>query len=128
MRPASGTPFALAALWEAWRDPASGEPLESCTLITTAPPKSIAFIHDRMPVIIPPAAYAEWLDPQNHDVERLDRLLCAESAGDMVAHRVSRLVSNARNEGPQLIEPAEAPPQALTLDFDADEAPGEPAP
>jgi putative SOS response-associated peptidase YedK len=128
MRPASGTPFALAALWEAWRDPATGELLESCTLITTTPPKSIAFIHDRMPVIIPPAAYAEWLDPNNHDVERLDRLLCAESAGEMIAHRVSRLVSNARNEGPQLIEPVEAPPQALTLDFDADAEPGETAP
>ncbi|MDH5246804.1 MAG: SOS response-associated peptidase, partial [Betaproteobacteria bacterium] len=48
IRPASGTPFALAALWETWRDPASGDPLESCTLITTSPPKSIAFIHDRM--------------------------------------------------------------------------------
>ncbi len=55
IRPASGGPFALAALWEAWRDPASGEPLESCTLITTVPAKSIAYIHDRMPVIIPPA-------------------------------------------------------------------------
>ena len=42
LRPASGGPFALAALWEAWRDPVTGEPLESCTLITTAPPKSIA--------------------------------------------------------------------------------------
>jgi putative SOS response-associated peptidase YedK len=127
LRPASGTPFALATLWETWRDPATGDPLESCTLITTSPPKSIAFIHDRMPVIIPPAAYAEWLDPRNQDIERLNRLLCAESAGEMVAHRVSRLVSNARNEGPQLIEPLEEPPRALTLDFDADDGPQEPS-
>jgi putative SOS response-associated peptidase YedK len=124
LRPASGGPFALAALWESWRDPASGEPLESCTLITTAPPKSISYIHDRMPVIVPTSAYAEWLDPRNHDVGRLDRLLTAESAGEMVAHRVSRLVSNARNQGPQLIEPAGESPQALTLDFDAEPDPG----
>jgi putative SOS response-associated peptidase YedK len=126
LRPASGGPFALAALWEAWRDPVAGELLESCTLITTAPPKSIAYIHDRMPVIIPPTAYAEWLDPRNQDVERLDRLLCADSAGEMQAHRVSRLVSNARNDGPQLIEPAGEPPQMMTLDFDAAAEPGEP--
>ncbi len=118
MRPASGSPFALAALWETWRDPASAEPFESCTLITTVPPTSISFIHDRMPVIIPPHAHAEWLDPSNHNVERLDRLLTAESAGDMVAHRVSRLVSNARNQGPQLIEPVAEPPLTLTLDLD----------
>ena len=117
LRPASGGPFALAALWEAWRDPATGEPLESCTLITTAPPKSIAYIHDRMPVIIPAAAFAEWLDPRNQDVERLDRLLSADGAGEMVAQRVSRLVSNARNQGPQLIEPVEEPPQSMRLDL-----------
>jgi putative SOS response-associated peptidase YedK len=117
LRPAGGGPFALAALWEAWRDPATGEPLESCTLITTAPPKSIAHIHDRMPVIIPASAYAEWLDPRNHDVERLDRLLTADGAGDMVARRVSRLVSNARNQGPQLIEPAAEPPRPMLLDL-----------
>ncbi len=118
LRPASGGPFALAALWEAWRDPATGEPLESCTLITTAPPKSIAYIHDRMPVIIPAAAFTEWLDPRNQDVERLDRLLNAGGAGEMVAQRVSRLVSNARNQGPQLIEPVAEPPQSMRLDLE----------
>jgi len=68
-------------------------------------------------VIIPAAAYAEWLDPRNQDVERLDRLLSADGAGEMVAHRVSRLVSNARNQGPRLIEPVDEPPRAMTLDL-----------
>jgi putative SOS response-associated peptidase YedK len=117
IRPVSGGPFALAALWESWRDPASGEVLESCTLITTMPPKSIAWIHDRMPVIIPPAAFAEWLDPRNHDVASLDRLFGPDGAGPMIAHPVSRLVSNARNQGPRLIEPAEESPRAMTLDL-----------
>ena len=70
-----------------------------------------------MPVIIPASAFGEWLDPRNQDVERLDRLLTADGAGEMVAHRVSRLVSNARNQGPQLIEPAEEPPQSMLLDL-----------
>ena len=69
-----------------------------------------------MPVIIPATAFAEWLDPRNQNVERLDRLLGADSAGEMVAHRVSRLVSNARNQGPQLIQPAEESPQSILLD------------
>jgi hypothetical protein len=39
---------------------------------------------------------------------------------------VSRLVSNARNQGPQLIEPEAEPPRAMTLDFDTDDEAGAP--
>ena len=98
-------PFALAALWEHWRDPASGAPLESCCLITTAASPAVAHVHDRMPVIVPPSAFAEWLDPRNHDVAGLARLFDPAAAGELVATPVSRRVSNARNEGPGCIEP-----------------------
>ena len=104
IRPASGAPFALAALWECWRDPAGGEPLESFALLTTDAGRSVAHVHDRMPVIVPPEAFAEWLDPANEDVDRLDRLFLPGAMGDMVATPVSRHVSNARNQGPQCIE------------------------
>jgi putative SOS response-associated peptidase YedK len=107
IRMASGEPFAIAGLWEAWRDPSSGDPLESCTLVTTSPAPTIAHIHDRMPVILSPGDYAEWLDPRNTDVERLDRLLAPNTAAPLVAQAVSRLVNNARNQGPRLIEPAD---------------------
>jgi putative SOS response-associated peptidase YedK len=100
----SREPFAIAGLWEAWRDPAGGEPLESCTLVTTSPAPSIAHIHDRMPVILSPVDYAEWLDPGNTDVARLDRLLAPHTAAPLVAQAVSRLVNNTRNQGPRLIE------------------------
>ena len=105
IRLASHEPFAIAGLWEAWRDPAGGDPLESCTLVTTSPAPAIAHIHDRMPVILAPDDYAEWLDPRNTDVERLDRLLAPHPAAPLVAQAVSRMVNNARNQGPGLIEP-----------------------
>jgi putative SOS response-associated peptidase YedK len=120
IRPASGTPFAFAALWENWRDPATSEPLQSCTLITTQAPRPIAHIHDRMPLILPAAAYAEWLDPRNEDVERLDRLLGPEGAGELIARPVSRAVSNARNEGARLIQPLPPSTPDLPLDQSAD--------
>jgi putative SOS response-associated peptidase YedK len=116
IQPSSGTPFALAALWENWRDPATGEPLQSCTLITTQAPRPIAHIHDRMPLILPASAYAEWLDPRNEDVERLDRLLRPEGAGELIARPVGRAVSNARNEGAALIEPIDENPPGFRLD------------
>ena len=83
IQPASGAPFAFGALWERWRDPATGEPLESCALITAPASASIAHIHDRMPVIIPAGHHAEWLDPQNEDVDRLDRLLDPAHIGEL---------------------------------------------
>ena len=118
IQPVAGAPFALAALWERWRDPASGEPLESFALLTTDAGRSVAHVHDRMPVIIQPQAFAEWLDPANEDVDRLDRLLDPAAMGDMVATPVSRRVSDARNQGPECLEPLalEAQPG---LPFDA---------
>jgi putative SOS response-associated peptidase YedK len=114
IQPAGGTPCAFAALWENWRDPATGEPLQSCTLITTQAARSIAHIHDRMPVILPPSNFAEWLDPRNEDVASLDRLLRPEVAGGLVARPVSRAVGNARNEGAQLLDPLPPDQQAAT--------------
>lgn len=102
---ASHEPFAMAGLWETWTDPAGGEPLESCTLVTTSPVASIAHIHDRMPVILPPGAYAEWLDPGNANVDRLERLFAPDPSLALAARPVGRLVNNARNQGPALIEP-----------------------
>ena len=119
IRPASGAPFALAALWERWRDPAGDEPLESFALVTTDAGRSVAHVHDRMPVIIPSAAFAEWLDPHNHDVDRLDRLLDPASMGDMVATPVSRHVSDSRNQGPACIEPLVQDTSSPGLPFDA---------
>jgi putative SOS response-associated peptidase YedK len=123
IRPATGAPFAIAALWEWWRDPANGEPLESCTLITTAAAPSVEHIHDRMPLILPPSTHAEWLDPRNQDLDRLDRLLDPSVAGPMVARPVSRRVGDARNEGAELLEPEPGASSSLPVGL----APGETA-
>jgi putative SOS response-associated peptidase YedK len=57
--------FALAGLWEWWRDPAQpeGPGIETYTIVTTAASAQVAPVHDRMPVIVPAALHALWLDP-----------------------------------------------------------------
>jgi putative SOS response-associated peptidase YedK len=99
-----GQPFGMAGLWERWRDPATGQPLESCCIVTTSPAARVAHVHDRMPVIVPPEAYAEWLDPKNEATDRLARLFEPCSRPDLRARPVSRRVNDARNQGPELIE------------------------
>jgi putative SOS response-associated peptidase YedK len=101
---ASGEPFGMAALWETWTDPATGDPLESCAIITGSPVDALGHIHDRMPMILPRAVHDEWLDPANTDTGRLDRLL-VPFAEPLSARPVSSRVNNARNQGPDLVEP-----------------------
>jgi putative SOS response-associated peptidase YedK len=64
--------FALAGLWEWWKERApDATPVHSYTIITTDANAALAHIHDRMPLIIPPRHYARWLDPK----QRVDDLL-----------------------------------------------------
>jgi putative SOS response-associated peptidase YedK len=102
-----GAPFALAGLWEVWHGPggSDGPPLESCSLITTDANKLAAQVHDRMPVILDPVDYAAWLDPENNDTAGLQRLLEPYDHTVMSAKPVSTFVNNARNQGPECIEP-----------------------
>lgn len=107
-----GQPFGMAGLWERWRDPASDETLESCCIVTTAPSQAVAHVHDRMPVIVPPARYAEWLDPGNAATARLAGLLGSCELPGLGARPVSRLVNDARNQGAALVEPVGTPDDA----------------
>lgn len=101
-----GEPFAFAGLWEAWRGP-DGATLQSCTLLTTAPNDLVRSVHDRMPVILAPSAYDQWLDPQVKDPAALMPLLQSYPAEEMMAYPVSTLVNNPRNDHPENIAPAE---------------------
>lgn len=53
------------------------EPLMTCTIITAVANASMASIHDRMPVVIKPADYRRWLDPNDRDLTFLKSLLVA---------------------------------------------------
>lgn len=88
-------PFAFAGLWELWKEP-DGSPIESCTLITTNANELIAQVHDRMPVILPPAAYDLWLDTEIQDRDRLLPLLLSYPAGEMESYPVGFLVNDPK--------------------------------
>ena len=105
IRPAGNGEFlAMAGLLAAWRSP-EGEDIVSTCVITTAPNEIMAPIHDRMPVLLAPDQFDAWLDPAWRDVEALRRWLLPVPAAGMSAYRVGSSVSNARNEGEDLVEP-----------------------
>lgn len=94
--------FALAGLWEEWKDP-SGRLVPSFTVVTTAANKLLRSIHDRMPAILEPDEEQDWLEEPNLHLLRPypDRLL--------EAFPVSRRVNSPGVDEPGLIEPARRP-------------------
>lgn len=96
--------FAMAGLLAAWKSPEGRDVVSTC-VITTGPNEVMAPIHDRMPVLLAPEQFDAWLDPAWRDVEALKRWLLPAPAVSMTAVAVSSRVSNARNEGEDLIEP-----------------------
>jgi putative SOS response-associated peptidase YedK len=100
-----GRPFAFAGLWEAWNK--GEEPVESCTILTTAANDVMKPLHHRMPVMLDAKDYGTWLDPAVQDQEKLEPLLVPYHEG-LTAIPVSTCVSSPRNDGPRCIEPVAA--------------------
>lgn len=103
-------PYALAALWEKWKDRKAGTELLTFTVVTTDPNEVVQPLHDRMPVIIPAKDYERWLraDPDRPPID----LLRPYDADKMTAWAVNKDVGNVKNDTPDLIEPASTPEPA----------------
>jgi DNA-binding transcriptional ArsR family regulator len=96
--------MAMAGLWETWRSP-EGERIRSFTIATTTPNELCAKLHNRMPVVLKPKAWAAWLGEEPADPAHLKALLAPYPSDDMVCWPVSARVGNVKNNDPSLIEP-----------------------
>ena len=101
---ASREPFAFAGLWETWRPP-DGEPIHSCTIITTTPNSLMEPIHNRMPVILSRKVEGLWLDRTVDDPQKLLPLLVPYSDTLMDAYEVALTVNSPKNDSPACIAP-----------------------
>lgn len=106
--------FAFAGLWERWKGP-DGTILETATILTTEANGLIRSVHDRMPVILAPAAYEAWLNPAQHNPAALMPLLSPYPAPEMQVYPVSPKVNAVSSEGPELIAPQEPGGGQLSL-------------
>jgi len=111
----AGEPLALAGLWTGRRDDETGEWQRTFTIVTTRPNEFMAPIHNRMPVVIPPDAWAAWLDPTPREPAELHALLEPRDDVPLAAYPVSSLVNSVRNNGPELIAPVEIEPAQPSL-------------
>ena len=98
-----GEPFAFAGLWERWNAPDGSEVLSS-TIITTSPNELLQPIHNRMPVILHPSAYQQWLSPGEKSAAELNSLLQPYPSDEMEAYPVSTFVNSPANDSPQCLQ------------------------
>lgn len=101
----SRAPFAFAGLWDEWHAPDGGS-LRSATIITTEPNELMATLHNRMPVILHPRDYTQWLDPAPQTPASLQPLLKPFPADEMSAYPVSTLVNSPNTDRAELVVPA----------------------
>jgi putative SOS response-associated peptidase YedK len=99
-------PFAFAGLWEHWEGDENSY-VESCALLTTEPNDLMEPIHNRMPVILSPEHYDQWLDPSEQSGDTLTPLLRPFPSNEMVAYAVSTHVNSPTNDDPTCIQRAE---------------------
>lgn len=95
--------FAFGGVWDAWRDPETGEWLQSFAIITVPPNELTATVHDRMPLIVAPENYARWLDRSEGTPPPVE-LLRTFPAERMRVRRAKKAVGNVRNNSPELPE------------------------
>jgi putative SOS response-associated peptidase YedK len=94
-------PFAFAGLWEYAK--IGDEAVLSAAIIVGEPNPLVGGIHDRMPVILMPADYDDWLAGEVPPEDR-KAMLKPYDAALMRAYRVSRKVNSVKADGPELVE------------------------
>lgn len=104
------SPFAIAGLWEFWKNPETGQDHLSCSILTTQANGVVAPYHDRMPVILAAQDWDEWLDPEHDQPSELLRLMTPAPTTDWKERPVSTRVNDARKEGPDCQNPPEDAP------------------
>src|SRR5262249_44069994 len=94
---ADGSVFTFAGLGECWQPPDGGDPVETCTIVTTEANDLVRPLHDRMPVTLEGSDRDAWLKADAEPAQ-LQSLLRPFPPGLMEAYAVSTLVNNPRND------------------------------
>ena len=92
-----GNPLVFAGLWEIWDDKGKEPvPYRSCTILTREASESVIPIHHRMPVILKPEAFGDWLDPHNQDVNLLQDIILNQIHTKLIDVPVSKQINSVQ--------------------------------
>ena len=100
-----GAPFAFAGLWEHWESP-EREKIESVAIVTTVANARLQPIHARMPVILDPHDFDQWLGAEAGSSRQA--LMRPYPVENMAFYRVGLRVNSVRHDDPDCIAPLKA--------------------
>ena len=114
------SPLVMAGLWTTWKND-EGEVVPSFSILTCEPNPLVAKIHGRMPVILPPSDFEQWIDPELSR-DGIESMLRPYPQGSMDTYEVSSYVGSVHNKGPKCMAPipSDAPALARTPEPVAD--------
>ena len=102
--PDDTTPFCFAGVYDHWADKETGEVIDGFAIITTGANPMMKTIHvnvkredagGRMPVIVSPANYAAWLNPDT-SAEDLVKIMKPYPEKYMQAYTISKLITSRK--------------------------------
>ncbi len=104
IKPKRGGIVAFAGLMETWSS-ADGSEVDTGAILTTSANRSIARIHDRMPVVISSEDFSRWLDCKTQEPREIVDLMKSADEDFFEMIPVSDKVNKVANTGPELLEP-----------------------
>jgi putative SOS response-associated peptidase YedK len=97
-------PLAFAGLYETWTGP-NGEEVDTAAIITTTANRTLAAIHERMPVFVPQEAFDLWLNCANVEADVAAALIRPAPETLLEAYVISPAVNRVVNDSAALIAP-----------------------
>lgn len=107
-----GEPIVFAGMWERWKPrledgktvDEDAEVIETCTILTCEPNNTMATIHNRMPVLLAPGVWDDWLSEET-PMDFVSSLMKPAPDDLLRLVPISTAVNNVRNKGEELIQP-----------------------
>lgn len=111
IRPADGGTICFAGLVETWMGK-DGTEMDSGCILTTQSNEQIGNIHHRMPIVINPQNFSQWLDCKTQEPKDVTHLMQPAENGFFEAIAVGDAVNKVANTGPEIQNPGKAEPVA----------------
>ncbi len=100
--------IAFAGLYERWQDPQGGE-LDTVTILTCEANRTVAALHDRMPVVLDPEQYEDWLDAKRVSAEEALAMIGPAADDLFEAVELDPKINDSRKDEPGIQEPLQLP-------------------
>ena len=101
-----GSIMSVAGIWDTWHAD-KPDARHSFSILTTSANEVMSGIHDRMPVILDQGSLDDWLDPEIHEPEPLQKLMKPCPNSWLATAEVSTLVNSPKNNTPAVLKTLE---------------------